>query len=108
MAPNANSRCVGDFSVVQPTNTSLYGYGDLSSRDVKPYRNLELNATTGIPEIKTTTLDLKVTSAKGLDVQSAMAISLFFPRTWLRLVRGRWVLRPVGRELWLPARSVFP
>lgn len=70
MPPNSNSRCVGDFSVVTPSNTTLYGFGDLSSRDMKPSRNLEFTSSVVVPEVKSTTQDLKITAANGLNVQS--------------------------------------
>ena len=88
MPPYSNSRCVGDFTVVTSSNTSLYGYGDLSSRDVKPSRHIELNASSGVPEIKSTTQDLKITSAKGLDVTTVNGNIKFQPKS--SAVTGGW------------------
>lgn len=69
MAPNANSRCVGDFEVSQPSNTALYGFGDMKiARDLKPARNLELTSVSSTPEIKTTSQPLRIASAKGLSL----------------------------------------
>ena len=70
MPPYAQSRCVGDYSIVAPSNP-LYGYGDLkTARDVRPNRNVELDATSGTPEIKTSTRPLLIKSADVLTVQA--------------------------------------
>ncbi len=75
MAPNANSRILGDLDIVTPSNTSLYGFGDVKvSRDVKPSRNVELTALSGIPELKTTSQALKIASARGCLSQPLMVI----------------------------------
>ena len=96
MRPNAErSRCVGVFSIVTPSNSSLHGFGDLNvARDAEASRNFELTGSAGTLEVKTSTQPLKFNSAKAMTLEtmngniSLLPVNPSFSGSWSAAAQG--------------------